>query len=85
MPEQFAKYIAATVAHEIGHGLGLVDPNWLEAIEEGPKKLHNMERTRVKLMDAGGLFYVRHRLNSSSTQYWKSDNLRYIRFVLPKE
>jgi hypothetical protein len=31
----------------------------------------------------GGLFYVKHRLNPRSTDYWKPDNLRYLQFVLP--
>ena len=84
MPEQFVKYIAATVAHEIVHSFGLVDPDWLEATPNDKQKLHNKVKTRVKMMDAGGLYYVGHRLNPHPTDYWLPDNLRYLRFVLPK-
>ncbi len=81
---QFAKYIAPTVAHETGHGLGLVDPDWLPAIEDGPQFLHNLFYSGTKLMDAGGLYYIHHRLTPKPTAYWLPDNLRYLRFVLPK-
>ena len=83
-PDQFAKYIAPTIAHEIGHSLGLVDPDYLEAIANGPQKYHNLTYTGVKLMDAGGLYFVGHRLNPDGTVYWRPDNLRYLRFILPK-
>ncbi len=83
-PEQFAKYIAPTIAHEIGHGLGLVDPKWLHATPPGRQGNHNETLTRVRIMDKGGLKYVGHRLNPSGTAYWLPDNLRYLRFVLPR-
>jgi hypothetical protein len=83
-PEQFAKYIAPTVAHEVGHSLGLVDPDWLPATPPKKQAHHNKNQTWVKMMDMGGLFYVKHRLNPHSTDYWLPDNLRYLRFVLPK-
>ena len=84
-PEQFAQYIAPTVAHEIGHSLGLVDPDWLPAILDGRQRRHNLAYSRTKIMDPGGLFYVTHRLNPHPTAYWMSDNLRYMRFIIPKE
>ncbi len=82
--EQFAKYIAPTVAHETGHGLGLVDPDWLPATPPGDQKLHNKVQSWVKIMDMGGLFYVKDRLDPHPTDYWRFDNLRYLRFILPK-
>ena len=82
-PELFAKYIAPTVTHEIGHSLGLVDPDWLEATPDTKQRRHNLTLTRYNMMDQGGLFFVKHRLNPHSTAYWKSENLRYLRFVLP--
>jgi len=82
-PELFAKYIAPTVTHEIGHSLGLVDPDWMNAIKTGRQKNHNSTSTN-KIMDKGGLFYVTHRLNPDSTKRWTIDNLRYLRFILPK-
>jgi hypothetical protein len=83
-PEQFAQYIAPTVAHEIGHSLGLVDLDWLPATPPGEQRNHNALQTWIKMMDMGGLFYVKHRLNPHPTAYWLPDNLRYLRFVLPK-
>ena len=82
-PEQFAKYVAPTVAHEIGHSLGLVDPDWLPATPLGEHRYHNENLTYRKMMDIGGLWYVGHRLNPSTTEYWLPDNLRHLRFVLP--
>jgi hypothetical protein len=82
-PEQFAQYIAATIAHEIGHNVGLVDPDYLEAIEVGDQKHHNLLKTRVNMMDMGGLRFVGHRLNPHPTGYWLPNNLRYLRFILP--
>ncbi len=81
---QFVQYIAPTVAHEVGHGLGLVDPKWLPATPNDKQKLHNKVQTWIKMMDMGGLYYVKHRLNPHPTDYWLPDNLRYLRFVLPK-
>lgn len=82
--EQFAQYISPTLTHEIGHRLGLVDPDYFEAIEDGRQRYHNKVKTWVRIMDAGGLFYVGHRINPHPTNYWLPDNLRYLRFVLPK-
>jgi len=82
---QFAQYIAATIAHEIGHSLGLVDSDWLEATPPGKQKNHNKTWTGLKLMDAGGLYFVGHRLNPRSTAYWLPYNLSYLKFILPKE
>jgi hypothetical protein len=36
------------------------------------------------MMDVGGLHYVRDRLAPNTTQYWLPDNLRHLRFVLPR-
>ena len=83
-PEQFAKYIAPTVAHEVGHSLGLVDPDWLLATPNDKQRLHNKVQTWLKMMDWGGLYYVKHRLNPDPDTCWRPDNLRYLRFVLPK-
>jgi hypothetical protein len=75
---------APTVAHEIGHRLGLVDPDWLSAIEEGEDMYHNLPQTGRKMMDIGGLWFVGHRLDPHPTRYWLPDNLRYLRFILSK-
>jgi hypothetical protein len=83
-PEQFAKCIAPTVAHEVGHSVGLVDPDWLDASPDDKQRNHNRVQTWVKMMDKGGLYYIKHRLNPHPTDYWRPDNLRYLRFVLPK-
>ena len=82
-PDQFAKYIAPTVAHEIGHSLGLVDPDYLPATPPGKQGNHNATQTWVKMMDMGGLYYAKHRMNPHPTNYWVPDNLRYLRFILP--
>jgi hypothetical protein len=83
-PVQFAKYIAPTITHEIGHNLGLVDPQYLDATTGGDQKNHNKVQTWRKLMDRGGLHYVGDRMNPHPTNYWRSDNLRYLQFVLPQ-
>ncbi len=83
-PVLFARYMAPTIAHELGHGVGLVDPSWLEAIESGRQRRHNAIQSWVKMMDMGELYYVGHRLAPHPTNYWLPDNLRYLRFVLPK-
>lgn len=82
--EQFAKHVAPTLTHEIGHRLGLADPDYLKAIDTKQQKHHNFEYFGVKLMDAGGLRFVGHRLNPHPTAYWLPDNLPYLRFILPK-
>jgi hypothetical protein len=82
---QFALYIAPAITHEVGHSVGLVDPRWLEAIEQGKQKRHNQPYTGTKMMDPGGLFFISHKLFPSPTQCWNQDDLRYLQFILPKE
>ncbi|MGI5868952.1 MAG: thrombospondin type 3 repeat-containing protein [Kiritimatiellia bacterium] len=82
-PAQFARYIAPTIAHEIAHGCGLVDPDWLPAIDKGKNIYHNSPSTGRKMMDVGGLYFVGHRLDPDPIRYWLPDNLRYLRFILP--
>jgi len=78
----FACYLAEISVHEVGHALGLVDPNVLEAISSN--KPHNLNGTGLNIMDSCIMQSMSDILSPSKTRYWKRDNRYYMEFCLPK-
>lgn len=70
------------LAHEIGHSLGLVDGDFLNA-GTGAAQRHNGISNPRKLMNHGGLFFIEDRLNPQPMIHWMDDNRRYLEFILP--
>ena len=75
-------YFSATGAHEVGHSLGLVDGDFLNAGADAVKR-HNGIYNPRKLMNQGGLFFMENKLNPQPMIHWMDDNRRYLEFILP--
>ena len=78
----FACYLAQISVHEVGHALGLVDPDALIAIS--PENPHNLNGGGENIMDVCGMQKLSEILSPSTTRYWKRRNRYYMEFCLPK-
>ena len=81
--QELMNAVAATTEHETGHLLGLVSHDYLG----GTKGMHNANiLVNGWIMNTGSLTPMVYRLGSRSNRNrsWKTENLMYLRFVLPK-
>ena len=86
--DQLLMIIAMVIVHEVAHSLGLVDSKYQHIDEADKYKCHNRREVgKNYLMDDGGIYTLDMLKIPSSVKsmsdYWRSENIAYIKFLLP--